>query len=62
MLKSIGIWLAISEAGSLLWAADPAGTLPASFKSAAELAAALHQSMAKGSITASSTMSRRVTW
>lgn len=48
MLKSIGIWLAISAAGSLLWAADPAAPLPASFKSGAELAAALHQSMAKG--------------
>lgn len=48
MLKSIGILLAISAAGSLLWAADPAAPLPASFQSAAELAAALHQSMAKG--------------
>jgi hypothetical protein len=48
MLKSIGILLAISAAGSLLWAADPVAPLPASFKSAAELAAALHQSMAKG--------------
>lgn len=48
MLKSIGILLAISAAGSLLWAADPAAPLPASFKSAAELAAELHQSMAKG--------------
>jgi len=48
MLKSIGVLLAMSAAGSLLWAADPASPLPATFKSAAELAAALHQSMAKG--------------
>jgi mannose-6-phosphate isomerase-like protein (cupin superfamily) len=47
MLKSIGVLLAMS-AGSLLRAADPASPLPATFKSAAELAAALHQSMAKG--------------
>jgi hypothetical protein len=48
MLKSIGILLAICAAGSLVWAADPAAPLPATFKNAAELAAALHQSMAKG--------------
>jgi len=48
MLKSIRILLAISATGSVLWAADAAGPLPATFKSAAELAAALHQSMAKG--------------
>ncbi|HLK47480.1 MAG TPA: cupin domain-containing protein [Bryobacteraceae bacterium] len=48
MLKSIGVLLAVSAAGSLLWAADPAGPLPATFKNAAELAAALQQSMAKG--------------
>lgn len=48
MLKSIGVLLAMSVAGSLLRAADPASPLPATFKSAAELAAALHQSMAKG--------------
>lgn len=48
MLKSIGILLAMCAARSPLWAADPAAPLPASFKSAAELAAALHQSMAKG--------------
>ena len=48
MLKSIGVLLAMSVAGSLLRAAEPASPLPATFKSAAELAAALHQSMAKG--------------
>jgi mannose-6-phosphate isomerase-like protein (cupin superfamily) len=48
MLKSIGVLLAMSEAGLLLMAADPASPLPAMFKSAAELAAALHQSIAKG--------------
>ena len=48
MLMSFGVLLAMSAAGSLLWAADPAGSLPATLKSAAELAAALHQSMAKG--------------
>ena len=48
MLTSIGMLLAVLAPGSLLWAADPAAPLPATFKSAAELAAALHQSMAKG--------------
>jgi mannose-6-phosphate isomerase-like protein (cupin superfamily) len=48
MLKSIGVLLAMSAAGSVLRATYPASPLPATFKSAAELAAALHQSMAKG--------------
>ena len=48
MLKSIGVLLAMCAAGLLLRAADPASPLPATFKSAADLAAALQQSMAKG--------------
>lgn len=48
MLKSIRMLLAICAAGSLFWAASPAAPPPATFKNAAELAAALHQSMPKG--------------
>jgi hypothetical protein len=47
MLKSIGVLLATSAAALLLRAAEPASPLSATFKSAAELAAALHQSMEK---------------
>src|SRR5215469_16554090 len=46
MLKAIGMLLATSAAGSLLWATDP--QLPVTFKSAAELAAALQKSIEKG--------------
>jgi mannose-6-phosphate isomerase-like protein (cupin superfamily) len=47
MLKSFRVLLAMSAVGLLLRAADPVSPLPATFKSAAELAAALQQSMAK---------------
>lgn len=48
MLKKIRIFLTICAAGSALWAADPASSLPATFKNASDLAAALQKSIASG--------------
>ena len=49
MRKTIRAFLMISAVSSASWAADPApASLPATFKSASELAAALQKSMARG--------------
>jgi len=49
MRKTIRAFLMISAVSSALWAADPAAaSLPATFKSASELAAALQKSIARG--------------
>jgi mannose-6-phosphate isomerase-like protein (cupin superfamily) len=53
MLKLIGVLLTMSAAGAALWAAEPAGTLPATYKNASELAAALKASMEKATDQAS---------
>ena len=48
MRKTIRILLTMCAAGSAVWAADPAASLPATFKSASELATALQKSIASG--------------
>jgi mannose-6-phosphate isomerase-like protein (cupin superfamily) len=54
MRKTIRVFLMISIVSSALWAADPAGSLPATFKTASDLAAALQKSIARGGDQATS--------
>lgn len=49
MRTTLHAFTIISVASSALWAADPAGSLPATFKTASDLAAALQKSIASGS-------------
>ena len=46
MLKTVRLLLTLSTISSAIWAADAAGSLPANFKSASELTAALQKSIA----------------
>ena len=48
MQKSLRVLLVICAAGSAAWTAEPAAPLPATFKSASELAAALQKSISSG--------------
>ena len=48
MRKTMRVLLMTCGAASAVWAADPATSLPATFKSAPELAAALQKSIASG--------------
>ena len=54
MWNTIRAFLIISAVSSALWAADPAASLSATFKSASELAAALQKSIARGGDQATS--------
>lgn len=54
MRKMIRAFLMISAVSSASWAADPAASLPATFKNASELAAALQRSIARGGDQATS--------
>lgn len=48
MRKTIQILLTMCATGTAVWAADPAASLPATFKNASDLAAALQKSIASG--------------
>jgi mannose-6-phosphate isomerase-like protein (cupin superfamily) len=48
MLKTIPVLLILGVSNSAAWAADPEAVLPATFRSASELAAALQKSIASG--------------
>jgi hypothetical protein len=48
MRATVHAFMIISVASSALWAADPTGSLPATFKTASDLAAALQKSIARG--------------
>ena len=48
MRTTIWILIAMCATGTAVWAADPASPLPATFKSASELATALQKSIASG--------------
>lgn len=49
MRTTLHAFTIIYVVSSALWAADPAGSLPATFKTASDLAAALQKSIASGS-------------